>query len=113
MRVAIVGSRTFQNLQLVRNYVQSLPNDTIVVSGGARGVDRTAEDEARSRGLKTVVFLAAWEEFGKFAGLHRNTDIVRNCDRLVAFHRQGSRGTADSIAKARAAGKPVEVYVED
>lgn len=113
MRVAIVGSRTFQNLQLVRDYVRDLPNDTIVVSGGARGVDRTAEDEAQKRGLKTAIFLAAWDEFGKVAGLLRNSDIVKNCDRLVAFHRQGSRGTADSIAKARAAGKPVEVYVED
>lgn len=113
MRVAIVGSRTFQNLQLVRDYVQGLPEDTIVVSGGAKGVDRTAEDAACKCGLKTQIYLAAWDEFGKVAGLLRNSDIVRNCDRLVAFHRQNSRGTADSIMKARAAGKSVDVYTED
>jgi hypothetical protein len=47
--VGIVGSRDFKNLERVRNIVRSLPPGTMVVSGGARGVDKAAETEARDR----------------------------------------------------------------
>jgi len=54
MKVAIVGSRHYPNLERVRKYVRKLsPNDTIV-SGGAKGVDQTAEDEARKLGMEVI-----------------------------------------------------------
>ena len=51
MKVAIVGTRTYPDLDQVREYVRKLSPDDIVVSGGAKGVDETAEDEARKQGL--------------------------------------------------------------
>ena len=38
MKLAIVGSRDYEHLNLVRYYVESLPPGTTIVSGGARGV---------------------------------------------------------------------------
>lgn len=49
--VAIVGSREFPELDRVRDFVRSLPEDACVISGGARGVDQAAEVEAQRRGL--------------------------------------------------------------
>ena len=109
MKVAIVGSRGFKPLSKVRDYITELPQDTIIVSGGAEGVDRQAVGWARALGMETEVFLPEWNKYGNRAGVIRNSIIVGDCDRLVAFWDGESRGTLDSINKARKAGKPVEI----
>lgn len=40
--------------QLVEAYVAYLPDDSIVVSGGAKGVDSSAVQAAEDRGLEVV-----------------------------------------------------------
>lgn len=110
MKIAIVGSRDFPSIPKVYNYVAGLPPDTVVVSGGARGVDAWAAKFARNRGLpEPLIFEADWVNRGLGAGKERNHQIVEACDRLVAFWDGSSRGTADTIELARKAGKPVEI----
>lgn len=114
MKLAIVGSRDFPRLADVRDFVLKLAPGTIVVSGGAPGVDRAAQEAAEARGLQVLVFRADWDRLGKAAGPARNTQIVEACDHLVAFMRAGgSPGTADSIAKARAVGKLRAVFTPE
>lgn len=55
MKIAIVGSRDYHDLAAVWRYVESLPEDTVIVSGGARGVDAAAEMAAKSRGMETEI----------------------------------------------------------
>ena len=113
-RVAIVGSRNFPRLRMVRDYVKKLPTGTIVVSGGARGVDSAAVAAAEARGLKTKVYLPNIEVHGTSAFAVRNRKIVRYADRVVAFMVDGgSRGTEMTLGFAREAGKPVKVYTPD
>jgi hypothetical protein len=107
--VAIVGSRNWPDHEMVRDYINSLDDDDIVVSGGARGVDQWAQIYAEKRGLATLIFPADWKTHGRKAGLLRNRDIVNACDRLVAFWFEESRGTRHSIELARGAGKPTLV----
>lgn len=109
-RVAIVGSREFPNLDQVREYVRTLPPDTIVISGGARGVDRTVEYEARRIGLEVEIWPANWNRYGKRAGFLRNQDIVNSADELIAFWDGQSRGTLHSVELARERGIPVRIY---
>jgi len=113
MNIAIIGSRTYPDLDAVRQYVRSLPADTVVVSGGADGVDSAAELEAIRRGLKTRIFRAAWSEHGKSAGMIRNHDIIKSADRVVVFWDGVSRGSANSIELCRRYGKPVEIHYAD
>jgi hypothetical protein len=116
MRFAIVGSRDYKNDQLVRSMVHWISTnfpDSIIVSGGARGVDSIAVDEASKLKLVSVVFPANWEVHGKRAGFIRNHTIVDNCDRVMAFWDYKSKGTAHTIETARKAGKRVEVFNED
>ena len=112
MRVAIVGSRSGVSEVAVRSFVERLygkyPN-ALIVSGGAKGVDSWAVDEAEHLGLATLVFPAEWDRFGRSAGFRRNRTIVDNADVVVAFT-TGSRGTAHTIDLARSAGKQVVVY---
>ena len=109
-RVAIVGSREYPHLEHVAAYVNQLPMNAVIVSGGAKGVDLAAENAAKARRMKTVIFLPDWDTHGKAAGFIRNQDIVAACDRLVAFSHQASKGTANSIQLARQAGKQVAIY---
>jgi len=108
--VAIVGSRNYKALHKVDEYVDSLPEDTIVVSGGARGVDSRAEKRARERGLRVVTYLPEWDRYGKRAGFVRNADIVDRAHKVVAFWDGESKGTYHTIKLAWQAGKPVEIH---
>jgi hypothetical protein len=108
-RVAVVGSREGVNPQEVVEYINSLPEGTIVVSGGARGVDSWAAEAARARGLEVVEIPADWATYGKSAGFRRNADIVNSADEVTAFWNGISRGTQDTISKAQRAGKKVDV----
>ncbi len=107
--VAIVGSREYPDLDGVRCFVQGLSPNAVVVSGGARGVDRCAAHAARARGLEVIEYLADWDRLGRRAGFVRNETIVKRCDSLVAFWDGASSGTRHSIALARRAGRPVEI----
>ena len=43
MKIGIVGSRDFQQTDLVVSFISNLPKGIIIVSGGARGVDSVAK----------------------------------------------------------------------
>jgi hypothetical protein len=56
VRLAVVGSRQGADLDHVREFVSALPADVLLVSGGAIGVDQTAEQTWLERGGKVVSF---------------------------------------------------------
>lgn len=108
-RIAIVGSRDFADRAAVRQFVWEQERTTVIVSGGARGVDSAAVDEAKRLGMPYEVHLPDWNKFKKWAGIQRNRTIVANADEVVAFWDGSSRGTKSTIDMAREAGKPVRV----
>lgn len=112
MKVAIVGSRGFKQLEKVIEYVNSLSDGDVVVSGHAVGVDITAEQAAHMRGLKVETFLPDWNTFGRSAGFRRNVQIVDAADRVVAFWDGRSRGTQHSIDLGYKANKDVRIIYE-
>ena len=113
MKVAIVGSRKFPDLAWVKEVVRGLDPSTVVVSGGAKGVDREAAKEARRLGLKVWVFLPKWRTHGKAAGIIRNQQIIHACDKVFAFWDCASQGTADTVRKAVALGIQVTMHTID
>lgn len=83
---------------------------TIVVSGGAPGIDSLGADCGRALALAVHEYPADWKTLGKRAGFVRNQTIVDNCDELHAWWDGKSRGTAHTIGLARKAGKPTFVH---
>lgn len=114
MRVAIVGSRECgDQWRLLLNIVallEPMAKDTVVVSGGARGVDSLAAKAAARLGLRSDIYPANWKALGKRAGFARNQTIVDNSDVIHAFWDGRSRGTRHTIQLARTAGKPVHLH---
>jgi hypothetical protein len=105
MKVAVIGSRGFNNYELIKETLSSL-DITLVVSGGAMGADTLGERYARENGIPTKIFKPDWTK-GRGAGFLRNTDIINEADTVVAFWDGKSRGTLDSIKKAEKQGKKV------
>jgi len=113
MKIAIIGSRDFPDLDLVRRFVTELPRSTVVVSGGARGVDQAAEGAAEACGLEVIVLKPDWDGLGKRAGLIRNEDIIDEADRVVAFWDGSSKGTIHALKLAVESNKPIRVFGSD
>jgi len=115
MRIGIVGSRRRTDRDAVEACIAELAPDTVVVTGGARGPDRWAEQAARARGFGVVVHepdlgeaRARWQATRRYHA--RNQVIIDDSDRIIAFvapDRTG--GTEDTIRRAKRARKPVEL----
>jgi hypothetical protein len=143
-KVAVVGSREGADLGEVSEFLVELREkhpDTILISGGARGVDKHAETTWISLG-GMVISLRPKElpngEFGverwelgpesriyvlegepkfmdwKSAALYRDMLISEECDRLVAFMAPGgSRGAGFTAEVAENEQKPTYRYVRE
>lgn len=102
--VAIVGSRTYPDLERVKKVVELLDPNATVVSGGADGVDDMADAWACETFRQTAIVRPSKRPQASssfIAGLFgRNTVIVRGSDVVVAFWDGKSTGTRDTIEKA-------------
>jgi len=110
MKVAIIGSREFNDYALVCKTLDPVKNRiTLIVSGGARGADSLGERYAEENGIGTRIFIPDWDRYGKRAGFLRNKDIVEVADVIVAFWDGKSPGTASALDYAEQMEKPCKV----
>lgn len=110
MKILIAGSRGYPNRKAVREYVRTLAPDTIVITGGAVGVDTVAQQEALACDLTYLTYTPNWKDYGRKAGPMRNRLMVADCDRAVCFWDGESKGTLSTIRYAMKAGKPLVVF---
>lgn len=114
MRIGIVGSRTFPQLQLVEWFIRDLPNGVVIVSGGAPGVDEAAAHYGKMYGFEVIEKMPeiadcnTREEY-RIRYYERNQRIVDSCHLLVAFTEKDYGGTWDTVKRAKRAGKPVKI----
>ena len=107
MNYAIIGSRNFNDYEMLKIVCGKLIKNTdAVVSGGANGADILGKQYAIEHALQYIEFLPDWEAYGKRAGFMRNHDIIDNSDFIIAFWDGKSNGTAHSIELARNSKKP-------
>jgi hypothetical protein len=114
MKIGVVGSREFPQLKLVQWFINDLPKGVTVISGGARGVDGAAVEQARKNGLEVqecLPDLTGCTERHEYTQRYhdRNQKIVDQSDMIVAFTEKDHGGTWDSIKRAVKANKPVKI----
>ena len=103
MNIVICGSRSWTDERPILRELMRCPHDATIITGGARGADVIAHEIAKSLGFKTLVMKAEWHRYGPRAGFIRNGEMVEIADEVIAFWDGQSRGTADTIKRARAA----------
>lgn len=106
MRVAVIGSRTFNDYDEVKSVLSTL-KITLLISGGAKGADSLGEKYAKENNIETKIFYPDWSKHGKKAGFLRNSDIINEAELIIAFWDKTSKGTKDSIDKALKLNKRV------
>lgn len=112
MLVLVCGDRNWTDRKKVADRLAILPQDTIVIHGACRGADQIAGEEAKKLGFIVHEFPADWSKYGKMAGPVRNSQMLaEKPDLVLAFHPNlnESKGTADTVRKARVARMTVEV----
>jgi hypothetical protein len=110
MKLAIVGSRSFKNKQLLEEVLDPYKHKvTLVISGGAIGADKMGEYWAKSNNIPVKIHYPEWEKYGKQAGFIRNRLIIEDCDECIAFWDGKSKGTQNSIFIAENLDKKVNI----
>lgn len=119
MKIAVVGSRNFNNKDFVINKLSAIIldleyyDDILIISGGAYGVDSWAEEVALIHKISKIIFKPDWDKYGKRAGFLRNELIVNEADKVIAFWDGQSKGTKNSIDLAIKAKKPIDIYIRN
>lgn len=112
LSVAIIGSRTINDKSFVYSKLDKIflgRKPDLVVSGGAKGPDTLGVLWARDNQVEVKEFIPDWEKYGRGAGFKRNSQIVEAANLVIAFWDGLSRGTKDSIDKAKKLNKRVEI----
>lgn len=108
-RVLVTGGRDYWSPDLYHDLarIHGERPFSVVITGGARGVDEMAAHWAERRSISSKVYPADWKAHGRAAGPIRNAKMIAEGrpDLVVAF--PGGRGTADCVKQARAAGLEV------
>lgn len=109
MKVIIAGTRSISVMPSdIESYLsEHLNSITEIVSGGAKGVDSSGEEFAKSKGIKIVRFLPDWNSYGKSAGPIRNRSMAKYGDLLLLIWDGSSKGSANMKAEMKKLGKPV------
>lgn len=119
VHLVVAGSRdlTDAHYPIVRDAIDrwcaalAWPANLRIVEGGARGADALAAFYCQARRVPHLRIHASWAEHGKAAGPKRNQRMIDMADGLVVVRYPDSRGSADVLRRARAAGIPIEDVV--
>lgn len=120
----VAGSRGFNSYNEFCNCIDivlkkqiAYGNDIIIVSGGARGADKMAEQYAKEHNYRCEVFPAEWNKYGKKAGFIRNSEMQafisnpsdkkRGC---ICFWDLQSPGTKQNFKLAKTFNTQLRVY---
>lgn len=107
MRFVFSGSRGWRHREPVRRAIAALPENAVVVTGGALGLDAIAELEASRAGREVEVYEADWDRYGSGAGHRRNEQMILlpGVESVRAFRARGeSPGTDGAVRFAKSRG---------
>ncbi len=131
MKVAIIGSRHYENIRKVKDALfqlkQKFGNNLIVISGGAQyGADKFARKYALEFGINYREYNPAHTTKNLYSAMsdnyydkpyhvsqfhHRNMLIAKACDVMMAFIPNGdnANGSLSAIKTAKKLKKPVTI----
>lgn len=116
--MTVTGSRSITDESFIYSCLDDFlriyklnPQELILNSGNARGVDKISEAWAKDRGVEVKIFKPDWSK-GKGAGLARNLEMVDSCGYVCGIWDGESRGTKHCFEYAKKQKKTVKVYTQ-
>ena len=102
MKIAVIGSRTFTDYDLVKDTLRCI-HITEIVSGGDTGADQLAEKYAQEKNIPLTVI--PHTEHPETPGSSRSYSIISTAQMIIAFWDGKSPGTGDLIRYAQQKGR--------
>lgn len=117
-KVLFTGDRDWDDRKAVSSILKELthnhaPLHILLITGGARGLDTIAEEEAEKQGIHVARINALWDSYNNAAGPIRNAIMLNlKPDEVIAFHPnlEHSKGTKNCVQQARKRDIPVRSY---
>lgn len=103
MKLLIAGSRGITDFDLSAHIP---PETTVIISGGAKGVDTLAEKYADEHGYEKIIIKPDYNTYGRGAPLRRNEEMVELADMVLVIWDGQSRGTKYTANYAKKKNKP-------
>ena len=108
LKVGIVGSRRL-DFEIDESYLPM--NTTLIISGGARGIDRKARELALRKKIPILEIVPDYALYGKQAPIKRNDIIISKSDIIIAFWDGKSSGTRYVINQCKKQNKKIKVHI--
>jgi len=118
MKLLVAGSRSITDeYAVIKILAPHRENISLLITGGAKGVDQLAENWADYWHIPTKIIEPAWRDmFGNYdpqAGHKRNSEMLKMCDKVIVIWDGESAGTLDTISKAIDSQIDIEIYFRD
>lgn len=118
--IGVIGARKFRNKNCIQNFVKSLPEDSIIVTGACEGVCSWTIEQAEKIGIDVLVYKPDLKDTHSYYEVaeryyQRNRELIEKCDLVHAFfsEKKGYKGgTKFEVEYAIKLGKPVKIYTE-
>jgi len=110
MKLLIIGSRSIKEYDFGEHIPAGV---TMIISGGAGGIDTLAEKYADKKRLTKLIMRPRYDLYGRAAPLRRNEQMVELCDAVLAVWDGSSRGTKYTLDYAEKLGKRVILLLSD
>ncbi|MBR5453043.1 MAG: hypothetical protein IKV54_03095 [Clostridia bacterium] len=104
MKLLIVGSRSITDFDL-SSYIPS--NVNTIISGGAIGIDKLAEQYADLHLLSKYILRPRYDLYGRSAPLKRNEQMVDMADEVLIIWDGRSRGTKYTLSYTKKQNKKI------
>lgn len=119
--VGVVGARKYGDRQSVRDLVEYLPLDSVIVTSACRGVCTWTKKAAEKRGMTVEVYAPDMSNIRSNFEVaeryyERNRELIERCDLVHAFLSEEdgcTGGTGFEVEYASNIGRPVELHWEN
>jgi len=112
-RLMVSGSRTILDPLFVKKCLDEIKKTfdfDCLIHGGAVGVDMAAGSYADFNKIPVKVFKPEWNKYGKVAGIWRNLEMIKSCDKGIVIWDGSSRGSKHAKYELQRAGKLLKVF---
>lgn len=118
--IGIVGARKFKRKKCIQNFVNTLPEDSVIVTGACNGVCAWVTEQAKKNKIDVLVYkpdLKHTQSYYEVAEKYyqRNRELIEKCDFVYAFVGEENGltgGTKYEVEYAVKLGKPVKIFNE-
>lgn len=116
IRIAVIGSRFFDGIELVSTYLDEniiMHNNLTLISCGSGSVYNVTKDYSNTNKIKFLDLKVKWRLYGRESRPIRNRELIEMADRIIVFWDGECKDTRSIITDAKRQGKDCQALVFD